>query len=87
MNDDFEGKPTQLDDPMTDGVAITTSNDNDLPNLTRAIWVGGTGTIAAILKSGKTVTFTGVPAGTMLRVRVSRVLATGTTATNMVALW
>jgi hypothetical protein len=37
--------------------------------------------------SGATTLFTGILAGTLLPVRATRVKATGTTATNIVALW
>ena len=36
---------------------------------------------------GDEVTFTAVPVGTFVPVQVLRVFATGTTATNIVALW
>jgi len=37
--------------------------------------------------AGNTTTFTGVPAGTMLSIRVQQIKATGTTATSIVVLW
>jgi hypothetical protein len=67
--------------------AVVPHNDNDLAQPTRALWVGGAGTVAVDTVGGQTVTFTGVPAGTLLRVAVRRVRATGTSATNILALW
>jgi hypothetical protein len=39
------------------------------------------------MRGGQTVTFTAVPQGVMLAIRASRVLATGTTAANLVGVW
>ncbi len=52
----------------------------------RALYVGGTGDVAALNENGVAVTFAGVPAGAVLPIATSRVNATNTTATNIVAL-
>lgn len=52
----------------------------------RALYVGGTGDVAALTENGVAVTFAGVPAGAVLPIATSRVNATNTTATNIVAL-
>ena len=71
------------------GAAAVTPNDG--ANLavagSRGLWVGGAGNVAVVTAQGDSVTFTGVPAGYLLQVAVSRVLATGTTATNLLALY
>ena len=56
-------------------------------NRPRMIWVGGTGNVV-VLMAGDTVavTFTAVPAGTMLPVNVTRVMA-ATTATLLIGLY
>lgn len=63
---------------------------SDTVNLSKAttggIYVGGAGSVVAVLWDGSTVTFTGVPAGAILPVVVIRVNATGTTATGLVGL-
>lgn len=51
-----------------------------------AIYVGGAGAVAAV-SMGTAVTFAAVPVGTVLRIKASRINATNTTATNLVALW
>lgn len=66
--------------------AVTPSDTVDLTNTSRSIFVGGAGNVVAIMFDGTTVTFTGVTAGTILPIRATRIKATGTTATNMVAL-
>lgn len=78
---------TKRDDlPYSQGAAVTPSDSVDIPTgLTRALWVGSTGNIRAIM-GGAAVNFLSVPAGTLLRVACTRVNATGTTASNIVAL-
>ena len=51
------------------------------------LYVGGLGDVNVITAGGDDVTFTAVPAGTFLPVQVVRVFATGTAATNILALW
>lgn len=52
----------------------------------RALYVGGTGDVVALNENGVAVTFSAVPAGAVLPIVTARVNATGTTATNLVAL-
>lgn len=69
-------------------VAVTTSDANELSNVTRAIYIGGgTGTLKVDLVDSGTVTFSGLATGTVLPVRAKRIYATGTGATNIIALW
>lgn len=51
------------------------------------LYVGGAGDLAVITMGGDQVTFTAAPAGAFLPIQVTRVLSTGTTATNILALW
>lgn len=73
-------------DPGRDVAAIVPNDSSDLAEVTRAIYVGGAGDIKVTANGGGTATFVGVAAGTILPVRVVRVFATGTTATNLVGL-
>lgn len=66
--------------------AVTKSDTVDLEYVTRAIYVGGAGNIAAVDVDGNVVTFNGALAGSILPIRVRRV-NDATTATNLVALW
>lgn len=52
-----------------------------------ALYVGGAGNLVAVMPDGSTATFTGVTAGTILPIRPSRVNATSTTATAILALY
>lgn len=63
------------------------SDTVDLTNATRAIYTGSGGSIKVDLVGSGTVTFTSVPAGTLLPIRVKRLYSTGTTATDVIGLY
>jgi hypothetical protein len=67
--------------------AVTPNDNTDLTNQARALYIGGTGNLVITPPIGGNVTFVAVPVGTLLPIQANRVLATGTTATNIVALW
>lgn len=64
--------------------AITTSDT--APNVYARLYVGGAGNVKVTTENGDAVTFTAVPVGTVLPIRVQLVWATGTTATNIVGM-
>jgi len=69
-----------------DASVVVPSDGTDLPYATRSIWVGGAGDVTVMLvKSAAQVTYKAVPAGTRLSISATRVYATLTTATNMLA--
>lgn len=78
---------TTDDGPVANAAAVTTNDTTDLSASTRALYVGGAGNVKVDLVGSGTVTFSGVPAGSYLHIKVKRVWATGTTATNILALW
>lgn len=79
--------------------AVAPNDGTDLPRACTALFIGGAGTLTVhtmeqqqkALQDGGytkvTTLFTGVLAGTVLNLQCSRVLATGTTCTNIVALY
>ncbi len=73
-------------DPAYHAAAVTPSDTVDLTNATTALYIGTAGTLTVIMVGGEQVSFGNVVAG-YLPIRVSRVLAAGTGATNIVALW
>lgn len=91
----IDGAPVRSSNPMpvynshTRLRAVTPADGADLTlGAARAIWVGGAGTIAIIAEGDSSaVTLSGVPAGTILWIRAKRILATGTSATLIVALY
>jgi hypothetical protein len=86
MNDSFRKHTRSLTSPPEHGAAIV-PGDADLGHVSRALYVGGGGDVAVRLQDGTEFTLANVPTGTLLPIRVIRVLATGTTATQIVGLW
>lgn len=84
--DSAKGTNSQ-DFPASSAAAVTPNDSADLGFVTRAVWVGGAGTLNVVMADGQTVPIVGILAGTLLPIRVARVLNTSTTATNIVALW
>jgi hypothetical protein len=67
--------------------AVTPDDNNNLPIAAFCLWVGGAGNIKLTTVGGQTVTFSGIPAGTVLNVQTVKIFQTGgTTATLIVAL-
>ena len=68
-------------------VVYQESPQTGLGNTGCFLYVGGTGNVSVITIGGDQITFNGVPAGTTLPIQVLKLRATGTTATNVNALW
>jgi hypothetical protein len=73
-----------LDNTAGSGFSITPDDDNDLAQIANAIYCGGAGDIVLVTPSGAQLTFSAVAAGTVLPFKAKKVLATGTTATNLI---
>ena len=63
-----------------------TPSDTDTIRETRALYIGGFGDLKVDMADGSTVTFTGIDAG-LYGFAVKRIYSTGSTATNIVALY
>ena len=85
--DTFSNFAEGMDSPQHDAFAVTPSDTVALPYTTRGLYVGTAGNVAVVMAGGQTVTFVGVPTGTLLPIRVSQVMATGTSALNMLGLY
>lgn len=74
--------------PAKGARAVTPHDTNVLTGGTcRALYIGGTGNVAVVLADeGAAVTFASVPVG-ILNIQARIVLSTGTTATNILALY
>ena len=69
-------------------IAVTPSDTVDIRKGSRGLYVGVSGDVIVHPQGSDTaVTFTGLAAGIIHPIAVDRVLATGTTATNIVAVW
>lgn len=84
--DTFKSFITTVSDPVAHAAQIVPNNGTDLPHVTRVLYVGGAGNIRVTMADGSVVTFMGMTTG-WHPVRVSRVHATATTATNIIAAW
>lgn len=76
--------------------AVTPSNTVDIPSVSTqdgsgnngcVLYIGGDGDVRVTTAGGDTVTFVGLTAGSFVPVQVLRVWVTGTTATDILALW
>ena len=66
-----------------DRAASITASDT-AANAYSYIYVGGAGNIALVTEGGDSVTLVGLPVGSWVWIRTSKVMATNTTATNLV---
>jgi hypothetical protein len=67
---------------------ITPSNVTVFEQPTRGLYVGSFGNLTVdMADGGSSVVFVGVQGGTILPIQVTRIYATGTTATNIVGLY
>ena len=89
--DIYEDEPNGFGAPALNGEEVTPHDTNELTFVSRALWVGGAGTLEVVMvgdgaAGGQQLTIAGIPAGTLLPLAVKQVKATGTTATLIVAL-
>lgn len=66
--------------------AVTPSDTVDLAQIPQAIWIGSAGNLAVVGGDGNSVVFQSLAAGQYWIGAPSRVLATGTTATNLIGV-
>lgn len=83
--DPFALHPENLGSPCGKLAEVIPSDTIDLPVPCRGLWVGGQGALKVTSLAGNIVTLTGAIG--ILPIRVTRVWATGTSATGIVALW
>jgi hypothetical protein len=71
-----------------DAVAVVPSDTVDLAKVpTKGIYLGVSGDVKVTLSSGSTVTFTGLSSGVIHPIAAKRIYSTGTTATNILAVY
>ena len=85
--DPFKDYSDSLTSPTRAAQVVTPDDASDLAVLPRAIYVGGAGDLHVTMADGQEATFAAVPAGTLLPIRAARIWATGTAASNILAMW
>lgn len=83
ISDTFGDFTPGLSSPVCGGFDIVPDDAVDIQNLTRAIVLTSGGDVSVVLKGGDTITLPALTAGVIYPVRVSRVLAAGTTASGI----
>ena len=79
---------SRQDQSATGAVAVDVSAaDQKFARTTRGFYIGGAGALALTTLEGQDVTFSGLAAGSILPVQAMAALNSGTTATNVVALF
>ncbi|MFM2279945.1 MAG: hypothetical protein RLZZ444_2176 [Pseudomonadota bacterium] len=86
MADRFQTTSPSLSGPAAHAFAISPNDTTPASETTRALYVGVGGNLSVTMASGGNATFTAVSSGTILPIRVTKVLATGTTASDIVGL-
>lgn len=76
-----------LNSPARGAFSISKHDTNELPFVTRGIYVGGAGDMTVVMQNGDTVLFAAIPAGSVLPICVKKVKSAGTDATSMVGLY
>lgn len=77
--------------PNTDVSAVdaeavdVSAADQTLTRCSRALWVGGAGNVEVTFRGGTKVTITGVAAGTLLPIQVTKIWMANTSATTIQA--
>lgn len=71
----------------TGGFIVVPSDATVFAQIPRTIYVGGTGDIEVETSDGDLLPFKNFPSGNILPCQVKRILATGTDATHMTALY
>jgi len=76
-----------LGEPASHAYVVTPSDVGDIAFVTRALWVGGAGNVQVNMQGGETaVLISGIAAGTLIPIRVTRVYSANLTASLIVAL-
>ncbi len=90
MADKFANHGDVVEAPATLAIAVTPHNSNPLTDVPKALYVGVGGDIVMVGSSNTSAantTFKNVPSGAILPFRAYYIRATGTTATDILALY
>ncbi len=87
MTDTWRDIPNVEYGPPTNAAAVTPADGADLSFITTMIVAAAAGVISCNMQGTGTAVLVPVAAGVPIPIRVRRILATGTTATGIVAFW
>jgi hypothetical protein len=77
---------SMISDPVPNASTVSPSDSVDLSSISTAIYIGTTGNLKVTMMNAEVVTFMSLPIG-FHPIRVRRVWSTGTTASNIIAVW
>lgn len=87
MFDKFKNAQKGIDSVAERAADITPHDTNQLTTATRSVYIGTGGDLTVqLVGDSSPVTFRNVVSGSILPIRVQKVLATGTTAANLLGL-
>lgn len=69
------------------GAVAVTKSDSTVLTPTRGLYIGGAGNVALTMADGTDITFTALAVGVIHPISCTKVKSTGTTATNIVAVY
>ena len=84
IDDYWSGVFSPIFGPATRASTVVPNDSEDLSHISSTLYVGGTGNVRLVTYNNETVTF--VAASGIVPIRARRVLATGTTASDILAL-
>lgn len=88
VNDDFSTRRRVRIDPPGSALAVTPDDDNDLSDVSTAVYVGTTGDVRVTMDVNReVVTFPNMSGGCWHPMQVCRIHDTGTTATGLLIGW
>lgn len=76
-----------MEDSKATGAVVVTPNDTTVISVTSGLYLGTSGDVAVTMKDGSNVTFKSLAAGVIHPICITKVKATGTTATNILAVY
>ena len=85
--DRFANLAPGLEAPARSAVQLAPDDAAALVQITRAVYVGQAGTLQVEMADGMQATFHGVTGGTLLPIRIRKVLTAQTTAGAILGLW
>ena len=84
--DHFDEKVNGMESSARNIDSITPA-DSELVNMSRAVYVGSAGNMKVITYGDETITFQGIPAGSLLPIVVKQIYSTDTTASAILVLY